>query len=75
MWDVDHNDIPEVMHFPINFLSKNAILHNINNNTLKSFLVQGSLLLNDLKDLDIYNNSQFKNVFLRKLKLRFLENY
>jgi hypothetical protein len=41
----------------------------------KSFQVQGSLILNDLKDLDIYNNAVSKKSFLINLKKSILDNY
>ena len=40
-----------------------------------SFQVQGSIILNNLKTLDIYKNAVSKNAFLSKLKQQFLDNY
>ena len=42
---------------------------------LKSFQVQGSKILNELKDLDYYNHSRTKKQFLKQFKVKFLATY
>ena len=89
MWDLDHNMLPSSLssHFrkrknDHHHLTRMATANKFSikkSNTkrygLNSFHVQGSLTLNKLKDLDIYNNSGTKNIFLKRLKHTFLEAY
>ena len=42
---------------------------------INSFQVQGALVLNKLKDLDIYNNATSKKQFLNNLKIKLLNEY
>jgi hypothetical protein len=89
MWDLDHGLLPPTLSSY--FKKCNSIhQHNtrhaaigkfiINKTNTKrygvdSFQVQGSLTLNGLKDLDIYNNAISKKSFLNNLKKSLIGNY
>ena len=89
MWDLDHDTLPPTLssYFKkCNTVHQHNTRHadtgkfHINKtNTIKyglnSFQVQGSLTLNGLKDLDIYNNATSKKYVLNKLKTSLLGNY
>ena len=82
MWDFDHGNLPEDLNSL--FTTRSDIhtinLRNAGNDRLYtatrrstkygflSFSHQGSLLLNELKELDIYNNSTSKKTFSKKYK-------
>ena len=89
MWDLDHDILPPTLSSY--FKKRNLIhqyntrtagdgkFHIKKTNTKRyghnSFQVQGSLILNNLKDLDIYKNACSKKSFLNKLKNQLLEKY
>ena len=89
MWDLDHDTIPPALS--TYFKKRNTVHHHNTGhaaigkyqikrtNTIQygknSFQVQGSLTLNGLKDLDIYNNAVSKKSFLNNLKKSILDNY
>ena len=89
MWDLDHDTLPPTLssYFKkCNLVHQyntrqvgNDKLYIKKTNTqrygLKSFQVQGSLVLNKLKEEDLYNNSISKVSFLKKLKKRFVDKY
>ena len=88
LWDLDHDEMPEALssYFtPINeihryetrlaasnmYLVKNA-------NTLHgriSFQINGTKILNDLKNTELYNNSWNKQIFLKALKKSVIDHY
>ena len=89
MWDLDHNLIPPTLSSQFNrcttvhqqntrhaeigkFIPKKT--HTKHHGT-HSFQVQGTLILNGLKDLDIYNNAPSKETFLKHLKKSLIDNY
>ena len=89
LWDLDHDTLPTSLSGYFR-KRKNDHSHSTRmataekfsvkkSNTkrfgLKSFQVQGSQILNKMKDLDIYKNSGSKKIFLIKLKKSFLEFY
>jgi hypothetical protein len=53
-----------------NIPKTNTVSHGSN-----SFQVQGALILNRLKDLDIYKKAVKKSTFLVNLKKSFINNY
>ena len=98
MWDLDHNSLPPSLSSY--FKKRNTIhqqrtrladdgKYNIPKTRTtahgkSSFQVQGSLILNRLKDLDIYknadnaentDNAKKKSTFLANLKKSFIDNY
>ena len=88
MWDLDHDTIPPVLS--VYFKKRNSGKYitrqtasgkyQINyTNTIqygkKSFQVEGSTILNGLKDLDIYNNAVSKKAFLNNLKKSIFDSY
>ena len=98
MWDLDHNCLPPSLSSY--FIKRNTIHHqhtrlvddgkfNIPKTSTvthgtNSFQVQGTLILNRLKDLDIYTNAENaenadnakkKSTFLANLKKSFIDNY
>jgi hypothetical protein len=89
MWDLDHDTLPPTISSY--FRKCNTVhQHNTRHaaigkyaikktNTIKygykSFQVQGSLTINNLKDLDIYNNAVSKKSFLNNLKKSLINNY
>ena len=89
MWDLDHETLPPTLssylkkcntvHQHNTRLADTGKFHIKKTNTkkygLNSFQVQGSLTLNNLKDLDIYNNAISKKYFLNNLKKALLDNY
>ena len=88
MWDLDHDLLPESLspyfikrsithgyrtrHAESGKLSINKT--NTKRHGQMSFQVQGSLILNNLKDLEFYN-SYSKFAFLKKLKDQMVQNY
>jgi hypothetical protein len=89
MWDLDHNSLPPSLssYFKkrnmihqhrtrlavdgkYNIPKTNTVSHGSN-----SFQVQGALILNRLKDLDIYKKAVKKSTFLVNLKKSFINNY
>ena len=89
MWDYDHDILPISlkMHFKKanlvhNYSTRAASkgnLHYVKVNTTKyginSFKYQGVKILNDLKNMSIYQNSDKKSVFLKELKSDLLSTY
>ncbi len=89
MWDLDHENLPPTIS--TYFVKCNTLHHHNTRHAnadklhikktstkkygLNSFQVQGSLTLNSLKDLDIYNNATSKKSFLNNLKKTLFENY
>ena len=89
LWDLDHNELPTSLsnlflrrdeaHSHRTRMAVSNKYTVIKTNTKrygeKSFQVEGAILLNRLKDLDIYNNSNTKSTFLLKYKNAFLDTY
>jgi hypothetical protein len=88
LWDLDHETLPPSLssyftkvnetHTHATRLATSNKYRIIKTNTLygkKSFQVQGSIALNALKDTDIYQSSQNKNNFLKKLKASIIQSY
>jgi hypothetical protein len=89
MWDLDHEILPPTLS--TYFVKCNTLHHHNTRHAnadklhikktstkkygLNSFQVQGSLTLNSLKDLDIYNNATSKKSFLNNLKKTLFDNY
>ncbi len=89
MWDLDHDTLPPTLS--TYFVKCNTLHHHNTRHAnadklhikktstkkygLNSFQVQGSLTLNRLKDLDIYNNATSKKSFLNNLKKTIFDNY
>ena len=89
MWDYDHGTLPDDLN-PLftrrcdihSRNLRNARNQRLYTSTLKytkygsnSFSQLGSLLLNDLKDLNFYNDSTSKKVFMNKYKQSLIEDY
>ena len=89
MWDFDHGMLPRSLnHLFIRRADVHGLnLRNAANQRLytatrhnskfgsNSFSQVGSTLLNQLKDLSIYNDSNSKNIFIMKYKRSLIENY
>ena len=89
MWDYDHNTLPAslnalfkksnlVHNYSTRGASKGKLHYskvNTNKHGIKSFKYQGIKILNDLKDMPIYQNSVKKSVFLKELKQDLLSTY
>ena len=89
MWDHDHNVLPcsissyftkrRNVHSHSTRLAAADKLIIPKTNTVrygsKSFKIEGAKMLNSLKEQNIYNNASSKSVFLKKLKLTYLEFY
>ena len=89
MWDYDHGNLPESLNTLFTRRSDvhSLNLRNTRNQRLytatkkntkfgsNSFSKIGSQLLNDLKDLNIYNESNSRNVFMMKYKKILINNY
>ena len=89
MWDYDHNTLPvslkslfkrsNLIHNYSTRAASKGKLHytkvNTNKHGIKSFKYQGVKILNDLKDMNIYQNSTKKSVFLKELKSDLLSTY
>ena len=89
MWDLDHDTLPttlssyfkkcNLIHQYNTRTAGDGKFHIKKTNTkrygLNSLQVQGSIILNNLKDLDIYKNAYSKKSFLNKLKNQLLEKY
>jgi hypothetical protein len=89
LWDLDHNDLPSSLSRL--FLRRDEAHNHRTRLALsskftvkktytkrygeKSFQVEGAILLNKLKDLDIYKSSNTKSTFLAKYKKAFLDLY
>ena len=89
LWDLDHNELPislsklfqkrdEAHSHSTRLAVSNKYTVKKTNSTrygVKSFQVEGAILLNNLKDRDINNNSNTKTTFLMKFKKSILETY
>ena len=89
MWDYDHGNLPVslnslfVRRADIHGMNlRNAANQRLYTATKRntnygfySFSQLGSLLLNELKDLDIYNNANSKSIFLMKYKRSLIAQY
>ena len=89
MWDYDHETLPENLNLLFSRRSDvhSINLRNTSNQRLytstrrntnygsNSFSHTGSLLLNELKDMNIYNESASKTVFLKNYKHLMFANY
>ena len=89
MWDLDHNLLPEslstyfvkrrVDHDHLTRMATSDKLTITKYNTSKyghkSFQNQGALLLNELKEQELYVNARSKHVFFKKLKEIFFATY
>ena len=89
MWDLDHNSLPPTLssyftkhgdiHEQHTRLAHHGKFKVNKTNTVKyggkSFQVQGSVTLNQLKDLNIYKDANDKESFLRDLKKSLINNY
>ena len=89
MWDYDHNTLPSSLraHFKRSNLVHNyrtraatkGNLHHCKVRTLKygikSFKYQGVKILNDLKNMSIYQDATNKKSFLKRLKSDLLSSY
>ena len=69
--NVIHNQHTRIAHDgKYNIPKTNTITHGS-----RSFQVQGSLILNRLKSLDIYKDAESKTIFLNNLKKSLIDNY
>ena len=89
MWDYDHDALPDELNSLFTRRSdfhsqnlRNARNQRLYTSTLRntkygsnSFSQVGSLLLNDLKDLNFYNDSTSKKVFMKKYKHSLIDEY
>ena len=89
MWDLDHNLLPEALstyfvkrrvehdHATRIATSDKLTIKSFNTTKYghKSFQKQGAVLLNDLKDQEMYVNARSKNSFLNQLKESILSTY
>ena len=89
MWDFDHGNLPCSLNhlFTIRANVHGLNLRNAENQRLytatkrnskygfNSFSQIGSVLLNQLKDLSIYNDSNLKSTFMMKYKRHLIEKY
>ena len=89
MWDLDHNTLPSSLssyftkrrndhtHLTRMATSDKLSIHQFNTNRYgqKSFQIQGALVLNKLKEQELYNTARTKQVFLKKIKESFLVSY
>ena len=89
MWDYDHDTLPislkslfkksNLVHNYYTRGTSKGKLHytkvNTNKHGIKSFKYQGVKILNDLKDMDCYQNSANKSIFLKELKSDLLSSY
>ena len=89
MWDLDHDLLPtsisnyfskrrnEHSHQTRLAVSDKYTVNSYNTSSygFKSFQVQGALLLNDLKNQDIYINARSKKSFLNQLRVKLLDSY
>ena len=89
MWDYEHNTLPnslfclfkkrnEIHNYNTRSAHAGKLSVNKSNTKrygLKSFHVQGSKILNNLLDEELYKESKSKSSFLRNFKKRLLENY
>ena len=86
MWDYDHDLIPQSLKVWFNktshkyktrFVTKGKLSPSDVKTTkfgIRSFKHHGTHILNQLKDLDLYNTSKTKGSFMKKLKIELL-NY
>ena len=89
MWDYDHGTLPEslikdfkranlVHNYSTRSASKGSLFYG-KVNTIKygiqSFKYQGVKILNDLKNMPIYENSPSKAIFMKELKSQLLSSY
>jgi hypothetical protein len=89
LWDLDHNELPtslsrlftrrdEVHNHSTRLAISSKYTVKITNTKRygeKSFQIEGAILLNKLKDLDIYKTSNTKSTFLMKYKKSLLVLY
>ena len=89
MWDYDHNTLPSsliecfrksnlIHNYNTRYASRGKLhYYKVNTSTygINSFKYQGAKILNNLKDLDIYNNIDRKATFMKKLKAHLLSQY
>ena len=89
MWDYDHNTLPlslqdyfKRVNLVHNYSTRSSVkgkLYCSKVNTvkhgIKSFKYQGTKILNNLKNLNIYQNTGIKHKFLKDLKLLLLSEY
>ena len=88
MWDYDHELIPESLNIWFNkipchryetrFVMKGKLTPCIVKSLkfgFRSFKCQGTNILNQLNDLEIYTNSQSRCSFLKKLKNDLIDLY
>ena len=88
LWDLDHETLPVSLSSYFNKINAthshqtrqaNVNKYKVNRaNTrygLKSFQIQGSIFLNNLKNTDIYNNALSKFIFLKNYKKSIIESY
>ena len=89
MWDLDHSMLPPSLSsyfkkcdsvHPYNTRHAMAGKYHVSKTNTKkyglnSFQVHGSITLNNLKNLDIYNNAISKKSFLSNLKKSLIDSY
>ena len=89
MWEYDHGTLPlslrqyfkrsNTIHSHKSRAALSGKLHHTKVNTLqhgiKAFKYQGIIVLNNLKQLNIYKNAKTKVSFLRKLKYQLISKY
>ena len=89
LWDLDHDTLPpslstyfkkrNVIHGQHTRIAHDGKYNIPKTNTVthgsSSFQVQGSLILNHLKSLDIYKNAESKTVFLNNHKKSLIDKY
>ena len=89
MWDLDHNELPVSLssyfsrrnethtHLTRLATSNKLTINQFNTNKYgrQSFQIQGALLLNELKEQELYTNAKTKQGFLKKFKENIIASY
>ena len=89
MWDYDHNTLPKALkgyfrevnlihHYETRMASEGKLsIQKFNTNYYgsKSLRIQGSKILNDLKDWEIYTTAKHKIEFINRIKRCMFERY
>jgi hypothetical protein len=89
MWDLDHDILPSSLAsyftkirenhpYPTRLAASDKLAIkkcNTKSYGFNSFQIQGALLLNDLKDKELYTSARSKKSFLNNLKKSYLDSY
>ena len=87
MWDYDHETIPETLKtwfnkphhsYPTRFAMLGKLTPPVSNSTkfgIYSFRNEGTKLLNELKDTELYLKSRSRKYFITKFKNEIINNY